>query len=61
MIIRFPTRRIAAVLICHAREGGWLVIAPRGAWLCGSRAEAHRAARWLARNVGGLPIREMSN
>jgi hypothetical protein len=58
VIIRFPPRRIGAVIICREREvGGWLVIARAHGWLFGSIAEARVEARWLADNFR-LPIRE---
>jgi hypothetical protein len=59
MILRFPPRRIAAVLICRERDGGgWLAIAGSHGWLFGSALEARNEARWLARNLG-LPVREL--
>jgi hypothetical protein len=59
LIIRFPPRRIRAVIITRERDGdGWLVIALAHGWLCGSLAGARAEARWLARNLG-LPIREL--
>jgi hypothetical protein len=55
-LIRFPPRRVRAVIICRERDGdGWLVIAGAHGWLCGSRAEAFAEAVWLADNLG-LPI-----
>jgi hypothetical protein len=58
-IIRFPPRRIAAVLICRERHGaGWLAIAGAHGWLFGSILEARAEAHWLSRNLG-LPIREV--
>jgi hypothetical protein len=60
MLIRFPPRRMRAVIICREREvGGWLVLARAHGWLFGSIAEARAEARWLAHNLG-LPIREFS-
>jgi hypothetical protein len=56
-IIRFPSRRAAAVWLLQAREGGWLVLARGHGWLHGSHAEAVEDARWLAGNLG-FPIRE---
>jgi hypothetical protein len=59
VIIRFPPRRMCAVIICREREvGGWLVIARAHGWLFGSLADARAEARWLADNLG-LPIREL--
>jgi hypothetical protein len=58
-IIRFPPRRVAAILVCEERAGdGWLALAGAHGWLFGSLAEARSEARWLARNLG-LPIREV--
>jgi hypothetical protein len=60
VILRFPPRRVTAVLICRERNGaGWLAIAGAHGWLFGSRTEALEDARWLARNLGGLEIREV--
>jgi hypothetical protein len=58
MFIRFPPRRIGAVIICRARDGGWLTLAGAHAWLFGSLADARAEARWLAHNLG-FPIREV--
>jgi hypothetical protein len=58
-VIRFPFRRIAAVLVCRERGGDdWLALAGTHGWLCGSRADAIAEARGLSRNLG-LPIREV--
>jgi hypothetical protein len=58
-IIRFPLRRVAAVLVCRERHGdGWLAIARGHGWLFGSILEARAEARWLARNLR-LPVREI--
>jgi hypothetical protein len=54
-LIRFPPRRVRAVIICRERDGGWLVIAGAHGWLFGDRAEAFAEALWLADNLG-LPI-----
>ena len=54
--IRFPATRFAVVWLLEATEGGWIVLAPRGAWLHGSRAAALRDAAWLAANLN-IPIR----
>jgi hypothetical protein len=51
--------RIDAVLICRARDGGWLVLSGAHGWLCGSRADARREAHWLALNLN-LVVREIS-
>jgi hypothetical protein len=57
-IARFPMRRSAVVWVM--REGiAWLVAGDHG-WLFGSREEANRDARWLARNLG-LPIRAVAS
>jgi hypothetical protein len=57
-VIRFPSRRFAAVLVCRQREGeGWLVCARDHGWLHGDRRSALTDAHWLAWNLG-LPIRE---
>jgi hypothetical protein len=57
--VRFPARRLVAIFLCRERGGGgWLAIAGAHGWLFGSLAEARRAARWLANNLG-LPVREM--
>jgi hypothetical protein len=59
-VIRFPSRRFAAVLVCRQRDGeGWLAIAGSHGWLFGSILEARAEARWLARNLS-LPIREIA-
>jgi hypothetical protein len=63
MILRFPARRISAVVVCRARDdpGCWLVIAPGGhGWLHGDRASARDDAVWLASNLGGVPVRELA-
>lgn len=58
VVIRFPPRRIRAVVICPHRDGdGWLTIVRGHGWLYDSLEDARRAAQWLARNFG-LPIRE---
>jgi hypothetical protein len=61
MIIRFPLRRLRAVLIVRARDdgGGWLACVGASGWVFGSRADAIAEARWLSNNPGGLPIREL--
>ena len=42
-VVRFPSRRSAAVFICAERGGdGWLAIAGAHGWLFGSLAEAQR-------------------
>jgi hypothetical protein len=57
--IRFPLRRLSAVLIVHERDGhGWLTLVGNHGWLFGSRADAIAEAQWLARNLG-LPVREI--
>jgi hypothetical protein len=59
LIIRFPPRRIGAVIVCRERNGdGWLTLAGPHGWLHGDLDAARAEARWLARNLG-LPIREM--
>lgn len=58
VVARFPARR-NAVFICKEHDGGgWLAIAGAHAWLFGSYDQAVAAARWLASNLGGIPIRE---
>jgi hypothetical protein len=58
-MIRFPLRRVRAVLIVRERDGGgWLALVGSSGWLFGSRADAIAEARWLSRNLG-LPIREL--
>jgi hypothetical protein len=55
IVVRFPTRRLAAVWI--TRQGpAWLVLAYEHGWLFGSYQEAQRDAQWLGRNLG-LPVR----
>jgi hypothetical protein len=56
-IHRFPYRCIAAVLVFQA-DDGWLALAGSSGWLFGSRREALREARWLARNLA-WPVREL--
>jgi hypothetical protein len=59
MLIRFPPRRMRAVIICRERDGeGWLTLAGAYGWLHGDLDAARAEARWLARNLG-LPIREV--
>jgi hypothetical protein len=55
-LVRFPLRRIAAILVMRERDGGWLTLHGSNGWLFGSRAEALREASWLARNLN-LPVR----
>ena len=56
-VVRFPLRRIAAILVTRERNGeGWLALAGSHGWLFGSRAEALQEAAWLARNLD-LPVR----
>jgi hypothetical protein len=55
-VIRFPLRRIAAILVMRERNGGWLTLVGSNGWLFGSRAEALQEAAWLARNLD-LPVR----
>jgi hypothetical protein len=59
-VVRFPPRRSAAVWLLQAQEGGWLVAVRDHAWAHGSREDAVRDADWLARNFGGLPVREVA-
>jgi hypothetical protein len=60
LVVRFPPRRIRAVVICRARDGdGWLAIVNGHGWVFGSLADAQLEARWLARNLN-LPIAESS-
>jgi hypothetical protein len=58
-VIRFPSRRFAAVLVCRQRDGeGWLAIAGSHGWLFGSILEARAEALEQARAFR-LPIREL--
>jgi hypothetical protein len=58
-VIRFPSRRLRAVLVCRQRDGeGWLAIAGSHGWLFGSILEARAEARALGRSLE-LPIREL--
>jgi hypothetical protein len=58
-IIRFPGRRIAAVLICRERDGGgWLVLARDHGWIHGDRRSALEDAHWLGWNLP-LPVSEL--
>jgi hypothetical protein len=67
-IVRLPPRRMAAVFICKERAGdGWLVLhgehgwlLGEHGWLLGDRRAALQDAHWLASNLGGLPLREMT-
>ena len=57
-VLRFPLRRVGAILICRERNGGgWLVLHGSNGWLHGDRDGARADAIWLARNLG-CPIRE---
>ena len=58
-IIRFPSRRSAAVWLLPAHEGGWLVVARGHGSLHGDQTTAREDAQWLAQNLD-LPIREYS-
>jgi hypothetical protein len=57
VVCRLPPRRCAAVWVL-ARDDGWLVLARGHGWLHGDRRSALAEARWLAWNLGGLPIPE---
>jgi hypothetical protein len=57
MLVRYPARHVCAVVVCRARDGGWLAIARGHAWLCGSIDEARAEACWLSANLN-LPILE---
>jgi hypothetical protein len=60
-ILRFPLRRVGAILICRQHNGGgWLVLHGSHGWLHGSRHDALEDARWLARNLG-FPVREATS
>jgi hypothetical protein len=60
-VIRFPPRATSAVFVCRERGGeGWLAIVGSSGWLFASIDEARAAARWLSRNFGGAPVREVS-
>lgn len=59
-ILRFPLRRIAAVLTARERDtGGWLVLHGSNSWLCGDRDAAQAEAAWLADNLNAQ-IRELA-
>jgi hypothetical protein len=58
MLIRFPPRRICAVIVVRERNGGgWLVLARGHGWLHGSLKSARREACQLSDNLN-LPIVE---
>jgi hypothetical protein len=57
-LFRFPDRRIEAVLVIPEPLGGHYVIVHEFGWLFGSRRDAEREARALARQHG-LPVREV--
>jgi hypothetical protein len=60
VICRFPLRRIVAVLIVRERDGGgWLALCESCGWLFGSPNDAIAEVKSLARNFGGLPVREI--
>jgi hypothetical protein len=59
-VIRFPSRRLRAVLVCRQRCEGWLAIAGSHGWLFGSIIEARAEALEQARAVR-LPIREIGS
>jgi hypothetical protein len=55
-ILRFPLRRVGAILVCRERnDDGWLVLHGSHGWLHGDRRSALRDAHWLSWNLG-LPI-----
>jgi hypothetical protein len=57
MLIRFPMRRVPAVLVLKDRDDDWLALAGSHGWSFGSRADAFAEAQWLSENLGGLPVR----
>jgi hypothetical protein len=57
-MIRFPLRRIPAVLIVRARGGGWLALVGSNGWLFATLREARHEARGLACSLN-LPVREL--
>jgi hypothetical protein len=60
IVIRFPLKRVAAVLVTHDDDGCWLAICGSHGWRFGSRDEAWREAEWLSCNRG-LPVREVAS
>lgn len=54
-LIRFPLRRIGAVIVVR-EHGEWLSIAGGNGWAFGSFADACAEAQWLSQNMG-LPVR----
>jgi hypothetical protein len=57
VIIRFPLRRVASILIVREHDGGGC-LALCGCWLFGSRDDAIAEAKSLVCNFGGAPVRE---
>lgn len=56
MVVRFPSRRSAAVFVLREELGAWLVIARENGWAFGSYRAAIAEARRLAAPFG-LPVR----
>ena len=59
-VIRFPSRAEAVWLVRERDGAAWLALVGPNGWSFGDRLAAERACRWLSRNFGGLPIREVS-
>ena len=55
-VIRFPSRRAAAIFVLPADDGLLLVQAGAHGWLHSDARDACRDAVWLSQNLG-LPIR----
>jgi hypothetical protein len=60
VIIRFPPRAIAAIIVCKERDAdGWITLAGAHGWVFGSLADARLEALLLADSFQ-LPIREIT-
>jgi hypothetical protein len=59
-LVRFPLRRVRAVLIVPAshERGSWHVLVGDHGWVFASLVDARHEARWLSENFG-LPVREI--
>jgi hypothetical protein len=58
-VIRFPSRRSAAVFVTQDRgDGLWLALAGSHGWVFADRDDAISEARWLSHNLS-LPIRDV--
>lgn len=55
-VIRFPLRRVGAIIVCQDRDGDWLTLVNDHGWSHGSFAAAYAEAAWLSANYN-LPIR----